>query len=90
MLRILLPSLLRLPNSELHRFYRLLLRSEFLEEFSMDALLRLLMPVVKIRPPSWRIKRWLRRVGQTVLEILALVGISVVVAIVVCCMLFIR
>lgn len=46
----------------------------------MESLLKLLLPSIRITPPSWKIKRWLRRVVRTITELLAIVGLGCLAA----------
>ena len=56
----------------------------------METLIKMLLPSIRVTPPSWKIKRWLRRVGQTITELLAIVGLGYLAAGAVYYMMFIR
>ena len=56
----------------------------------METLIKMLLPSIRITPPSWKIRRWLRRVGQTVVELLAIVGLGCLAAGGIYYMMFIR
>ena len=56
----------------------------------MESLIRMLLPSIRITPPSWKIKRWLRRVGRSVVELLAIIGIGCLAALCIGYMLFVR
>lgn len=56
----------------------------------MESLIRMLLPSIRLTPPSWKIKRWLRRVVRTITELLAIVGFGCLAAGVIYYMIFIR
>lgn len=43
----------------------------------MNPLLRFLMPEFRVISPGWKLRRCIRRMFRTVVELLALVGIAV-------------
>ena len=56
----------------------------------MEFLIKTLLPSIRVVPPSWKIRRWLRRVGQTITELLAIVGLGCLAAGAVYYVMFIR
>ena len=56
----------------------------------MESLIRMLLPSIRLTPPSWKIKRWLRRFVRTITELLAIVGFGCLAAGVIYYMIFIR
>ena len=56
----------------------------------MESLIKMLLPSIRLTPPSWKIRRWLRRVVRTITELLAIVGLGCLAAGGVYYMIFIR
>lgn len=48
------------------------------------------LPLIRLRPPGWKLRRWLRSFWQSVLELLAIVGLGALAAGGIYYMMFVR